>query len=126
MTERALAAKRRANRFGARAEWLAAALLMLKGYRILARRYVVAGGEIDVIAKRGQVIAFVEVKARPEMDIAASAISEQKRRRISRAAKVWLTRNQWAARAILRGDAIFAARGRLPRHVISAFELRID
>ena len=72
-------------------------MLRLKGYRILARRFVVSGGEIDLIARRGGSIAFVEVKARADLEIAAISISATKRRRIARAARVWLARNPWAA-----------------------------
>jgi putative endonuclease len=119
-------AKRRAHLFGLRAEWLAAAWLILKGYRILARRFSVAGGEIDIVARRRDVVAFVEVKARPGLDEAAIAISEVKRRRMSQAARVWLTRNPWAMSATLRGDAVFVAPGRLPRHLPAAYLLDID
>ena len=101
-------------------------MLRLKGYRILARRFVVNGGEIDLIARRGGSIAFVEVKARADLEIAAIAISATKRRRIARAARVWLARNPWAASLTLRGDAIFVAPGRLPRHAPSAYRLEID
>ena len=118
--------KRRAHLFGLRAEWIAAAWLLLKGYRILARRFSGAGGEIDIVARRGTTIAFVEVKARPALDEAASAIGEVKRRRMSRAARAWLTRNPWAMRATLRGDAVFVAPGRLPRHLPAAYLLDID
>jgi len=118
--------RRRAHLFGIRAEFLAAALLICKGYRILERRYVVAGGEIDIIARRRGTIAFVEVKARGDIDAAASAISETKRRRISRAARVWITRNGWSMSDNLRGDAVFVAPGRLPRHLPSAYTLDID
>lgn len=96
---------------------------MLKGYRILARRYSAAGGEIDIVARRGDVIAFVEVKARPGLEEAAVAISEGKRRRMSQAARAWLTRNPWAVRATLRGDAVFVAPRRLPRHLPAAYML---
>jgi putative endonuclease len=119
-------AKRRANRFGRRAEWIAAAWLTLKGYRIVARRFSVAGGEIDIVARRGDVVAFVEVKARPGLDEAATAIGEAKRRRLSSAARVWLTRNPWAMGATLRGDAVWIAPRRLPRHVVAAYLLDID
>ncbi len=121
-----LPAKRRAHLFGLRAETLATALLMCKGYRIIERRYVVTGGEIDIIARRGGTLAFVEVKARGTLDAAASAITETKRRRISRAARVWITRNPWSISETLRGDAIFIAPGRLPRHLASAYTLDID
>jgi putative endonuclease len=119
-------AKRRAHSFGLRAEWLAAAWLLLRGYRILARRFSVAGGEIDIVARRGNVVAFVEVKARPGLDEAATAIGEVKRRRMSRAARVWLMRNPWAMSATLRGDAVFIAPRRLPRHLPAAYLLDID
>ena len=117
------ARRRRALRFGLRAETVAALLLRLKGYRILARRFAGAGGEIDVIARRGDVVAFVEVKAREDIEDAFSAITRLKRRRMGRAARAWVARNEWAMRATLRGDAVFVAPGRLPRHQENAFEL---
>jgi putative endonuclease len=118
--------RRRAHLFGLRAEFLAATLLICKGYRIIERRYGLNGGEIDIIARRGGTVAFVEVKARGDIDDAASAISETKRRRISRAARLWVTRNSWSMSENLRGDAIFVAPGRLPRHLPSAYTLDID
>lgn len=105
------------------AERLAVVVLRLKFYSILACRYTVNGGEIDIVARRGDSIAFVEVKVRPTMEEAATAISFTKRRRISRAAKVWLASNPWAAPLTLRGDAVFVAPWRWPRHVIAAVEL---
>jgi putative endonuclease len=119
-------ARRQAHQFGLRAEWIAAIWLALKGYRILVRRFQVAGGEIDIVARRGDVVAFVEVKARPFLDDAATAIGETKRRRLSRAARVWLTRNPWAMSATLRGDAVFVAPRRLPRHLPAAYLIDID
>jgi putative endonuclease len=118
--------RRGAHLFGLRAESIAALMLRLKGYRILARRFVVNGGEIDLIARKGDSIAFVEVKARADLEVAAIAISATKRRRIARAARVWLARNPWAMSLTLRGDAIFVAPGRLPRHAPSAYRLELD
>jgi putative endonuclease len=118
--------KRKAHFFGLNAESVAAALLRLKGYSILARRYVVSGGEIDLVARRGDAIAFVEVKARSRLEDAAESITATKRRRISRAARVWLVRNPWAAGLTLRGDAVFIAPRRLPRHTPSAYRLELD
>ena len=115
-----------AHRLGLRAETLAAVLLVLKGYRILARRYKAAGGEIDLVASRGDTVAFVEVKARPSMDEALGAIEHRQRRRVSQAARAWLSRNPWAATRVLRGDAVFIAPWRWPRHVIAAMELEVE
>jgi putative endonuclease len=109
-----------------RAEWIAAAWLIAKGYRVLARRFVVRGGEIDLVVQRGQTIAFVEVKARGDLDEAAGAIHELKRRRLSWAVRIWVTRNPWAVGSILRGDAVFIAPGRLPRHTVEAYTLNLD
>jgi putative endonuclease len=119
-------ARRRAHLFGLRAESVAALLLRLKGYQVLDRRFAAAGGEIDLVARRGATIAFVEVKARDDLDAAAAAISETKRRRVSRAARVWLARNPWAAGLNLRGDAVFVAPWRLPRHIAAAYRLDLD
>ncbi|MCI0600097.1 MAG: YraN family protein [Beijerinckiaceae bacterium] len=112
-----------ANRQGALAERFAAMALRLKGYRILALRYRVQGGEIDIVARRADTIAFVEVKVRPTLGEARIAISAAKRRRISRAAKTWLSSNPWAAPLTWRGDAVFVAPWRWPRHEIAAVEL---
>jgi putative endonuclease len=107
------------------AERVALALLVLKGYRLLARRYSASGGEIDLIVKRGDTIAFVEVKARDAMDDALGAISPRKRERFSRAARAWVARNGWAAGKVLRADAVFVAPRRWPRHLVGAFEMEM-
>jgi putative endonuclease len=120
------ARRKKARAFGLNAEWVAATLLRLKGYSVLARRYVVSGGEIDLIVRRGDVVAFVEVKARNSLDAARESIVASKRRRITRAARVWLARNPWAARLTLRGDAVFIAPRRLPRHTPCAYTLELD
>jgi putative endonuclease len=108
---------------GQRAEFVAALYLRCKGYRILARRYCVRGGEIDLIARKGSAIAFVEVKYRPVLDDAMNAIDGWKRRRVSRAASVWLAAHPWAAAMTLRGDAVYVAPRRWPRHAIAAIPL---
>ena len=120
-----LARRRAARGFGLRGEWLATSLLYLKGYRILARNYKVQGGEIDIIALRGGVIAFVEVKSRPTMDEALTAIDATKCRRVSRAANRWLAENGWAVTRTLRGDAICIAPRHWPRHAQNVIELRL-
>lgn len=108
---------------GLGAERLALVWLLAKGFRPLARRYSGAGGEIDLVVRRGRTIAFVEVKARASMAAALDSIDETKRRRIRRAARDWLARHPWAAALTLRADAVFLAPGEWPRHVPNAFEL---
>jgi putative endonuclease len=110
---------------GLSAETVALGLLILKGYRPLARRFSAAGGEIDIIVRRGDAIAFVEVKARGAMDDALSSISAVKRRRFSRAARAWLARHPWAMDKTLRADAVFVAPRHWPRHLQAAFELEM-
>ena len=115
--------KRRARARGVRGEWAALALLVAKGYRPLARNFSAPGGEIDLVVCKGRSIAFVEVKARPEVEAARTAISEEKRRRIARAARAWLSRNRWATGYALRADAVFVSSRRWPEHLTNAFEL---
>lgn len=117
--------RRRAHRSGIRAEWLAIALLRVKGYSILARRYSAPGGEIDVIARRGDTIAFVEVRRRARLETAQVSITPQKRQRIRRAVRAWLTRHPAAIGRTLRVDAIFLAPWRWPRHVRNLYELEL-
>jgi putative endonuclease len=105
------------------AEWLAAAFLTAKGYRVLARRYGGKGGEIDLIVRRGKTVAFVEVKARGDLDVASDAITAEKRRLMARRIRSWQAQNPWAAPCILRADAVFIAPWRWPRHIVSVFEL---
>jgi putative endonuclease len=115
--------RRARHRGGLRAETIAALWLRCKFYTILARRYRLRGGEIDIIARRGRTIAFVEVKARASLEEAMVSITEEKRRRVSRAASRWLSANPWAADHVLRADAVFIAPRRLPLHVVAAMEL---
>lgn len=115
-----------AHRAGVRAERLAAWLLMLKGYRILARRYAAAGGEIDIVARRGRTVVFVEVKARGALDDARIAITAAKEHRIGGAVRHWLARNEWAMAMTLRCDAVFIGRGSFPRHVAAVMALHLD
>ena len=116
------AIRREAERRGRRAETVAVWLLRLKGYRLLARRYKTPVGEIDLIVRRGQTIAFVEVKSRPTMAEASEAATPAGRRRIARAASFWLARNPEAATLSLRFDVIVLASGHWPRHLVGVFD----
>ncbi len=100
--------------------------LRLKGYRILATRFLAKGGEIDIIAQRGTAIAFVEVKMRPDLLAAMGAIDPAKQRRMSKAARFWLSSHPWAAPLTLRGDAIYVLPWRWPRHIPAALPLDLE
>src|SRR5712664_4255482 len=75
---------------GLSAESRATAFLMAKGYRILAKRFRTPYGEIDIVARRRNLLAFVEVKARASLDEAAYAVTPRQQRRIIDAAQAWL------------------------------------
>lgn len=111
-------------RRGHRGEWLAALALMLKGYRILARRYRTKLGEIDLIARRGDLVLIVEVKVRPTLVAAMEAISRLNERRIEAAADLWLARQPDHARLALRFDMVAVLPWRWPVHVENVFHGR--
>lgn len=114
----------RAYRKGHRGEWLAALALMLKGYRIVARRHRTKLGEIDLIARRGDLVAIVEVKARPTLIQAMDAVGFEARRRIEGAADLWLSKQRDAARLSIRFDIVAVLPRRWPVHVENAFQGR--
>jgi putative endonuclease len=107
---------------GISAESLAAAWLIGKGYRILARRFRCAAGEIDIVVARRHTIVFVEVKARATLEIAVESVTERQRRRIVGAAEIWLAKNPQVKFQDLRFDAILIAPGKIPRHIPGAFD----
>jgi putative endonuclease len=107
---------------GISAESRAAAYLMAKGYRILARRFRTPHGEIDLVARRRNLVAFVEVKARATLDEAAFAVTPHQQARIINAAEAWLAAHPQYAEFELRFDAILIAPRRLPRHLLAAFD----
>ncbi|RST88500.1 YraN family protein [Aquibium carbonis] len=114
----------RAYRKGHRGEWVAALALMLKGYRIVARRHRTKLGEIDLIARRGDVVAIVEVKARATLIQAMDAVGFEAQRRIEGAADLWLSRQPDAARLSIRFDIVAVLPRRWPVHVENAFQGR--
>ncbi len=111
-----------AFRTGISAESRAAALLIAKGFRILARRWKSPVGEIDIVARRRSLLVFVEVKARDTLDDAAWAVTERQRRRIIAAAEAWLAQNADDRIRDIRFDAMLVAPGRIPRHIPAAFD----
>jgi putative endonuclease len=111
-----------AFRTGLSAEARAAAFLIAKGYRILARRFRTPHGEIDIVAKRRDLVAFIEVKARANLDDAAYAVTPRQQQRIIAAAQAWLMTHPEHAEFELRFDAMLIAPRRLPRHLLAAFD----
>lgn len=106
---------------GKRAEWAAQAYLILKGYRPLARRYKCPAGEVDLIMSRRNLLVFVEVKYRADIDTAAFSITPKQQSRITRAAHYWIMKNSRNTFKTLRFDAILLAPWRWPRHIAHAF-----
>lgn len=111
-----------AFRTGLSAETRACVYLLAKGYRILARRHRTPQGEIDVVARRGATLIFVEVKARATLDDAAYAVTPRQRARIAAAAQAWLMTHPDHANLACRFDVILIAPKRFPRHLKAAFD----
>ncbi len=112
--------RQRAEAAGRWSEHLAALILRLKGFTILETRYKTPVGEIDLVAKRSNLIAFVEVKARPAVEDALSAVSHRAQRRIIAAADVFVARHPHLAHCDMRYD-IFAVAGWRIKHVERAW-----
>jgi putative endonuclease len=116
---------RTAERRGRIAEALCVMRLWLTGWRVIARR--LAGkrgsgvGEIDIIAARGRVIAFIEVKARPEAGQALEAVSAEQRTRLAAAARAFIARHPRRAARDLRFDVMILAGGWWPTHIADAW-----
>lgn len=121
---RDLADRRKAYRRGHRGEWLAAAALILKGFRIVARRYRTKLGEIDLIARRGDLVLIVEVKVRATLMEAMEAIAHSSERRIEGAADLWLMRQPDHAKLSMRFDMVAVLPRRWPVHVPNIFHGR--
>jgi putative endonuclease len=113
--------RRDAERGGRRAESLAALWLRLKGWTILARRVRTPVGEVDLIARRGRTIAFVEVKARSSEEQAAFALDEWRLRRVAAAAGALAHRYARAGDDI-RIDALFIVPRRWPKHLTNVWQ----
>ena len=104
------------------AESRAAAFLIAKGYRIVARRWRSPVGEIDIVARRRGTLVFVEVKARERLDDAAEAVLQRQQRRIIAAAEAWLAAHPDNLNSDMRFDVMLVAPKSLPRHIMAAFD----
>jgi putative endonuclease len=101
---------------GRRGESLAAWFLRLKGWRIVARRVKTPRGEVDLVARRGRLVAFVEVKWRANAKELDFAIDQYRLRRVAAAAEV-LTPRYVRSGEDVRVDVVLLAPGRFPRHL---------
>ena len=119
MTGRIRQARRRARQFGRIAEACCAGLLRLKGFRIIARDFRVPAGEIDIIARKGRLLAFIEVKAR--RSAAAEVLTAKQRKRIVRAAEAFMMTRPELAGLDLSFDLMLVGRWRRPRHLAGAW-----
>ena len=112
--------RRKADRRGRRAENLAAWYLRLKGWRILGKRLKTPRGEVDLVARRGGTVCFVEVKWREtalQLDV---AIDERRLSRVAAAAEVLAPRFVKPGN-LQRIDVLLLAPGRFPRHIVNAW-----
>jgi putative endonuclease len=107
---------------GRRAEALAAVLLMLKGYRILGFRLKTRQAEIDLLAKRGDVLVVVEVKRRASLAAALDTVTFDQRERLRRAGAALAASRPSLKGAAVRLDLIALAPGKLPRHIPDAWK----
>lgn len=112
--------RRQAERQGRRAEAIAAWWLRLHFWRIIDRRVRTAVGEVDLVAKRGRTVVFVEVKHRASGKALDIAIDRHRLRRVA-AAAVLLAPRYAPARGDIRIDVILIAPGHLPRHIANAW-----
>ena len=113
--------RRKARRYGIWTEMLAAFALRLKGYKILARNFKTKAGEIDIIAKKGDLIAFVEVKARRDLQASIDAVSHESQNRIYAAADWWLSSRKDAHLLSQRFDIVAVQPWKWPQHFEDAF-----
>ncbi|MEO0543045.1 MAG: YraN family protein [Pseudomonadota bacterium] len=121
MPSRTTAERRRAERRGRRAELFAEIALLLRGFRVVARRFKTKAGEVDLIARRGDLILMVEVKARRSLTEAMDAVTPTALRRIEAAGDIWLSRQPDYGQLSVRFDLVAVLPRRWPVHVPSIF-----
>jgi len=111
-----------ALRVGLSAESRAAAYLVARGYAILARRFKSPVGEVDIVARRGAELLFVEVKARHRLDDAAASVTPRQQRRIVAGAEAWLAAHPDDAMCEISFDVVLVGRNGPPQHIPAAFD----
>lgn len=113
--------RRLRERKGRRAENAATLWLQLKVYRILDRRVRTPACEIDLIATKGNMLVFIEVKSRRTHESALESVTSQLRKRIEQAPRIWVTGRHKLQKHLWRFDIVLLAPGRLPRHMRDAW-----
>lgn len=114
--------RRKSEKAGRSAELMALWALRLKGWRLLARRYKTHAGEVDLIMRRGDVTAFIEVKARASLDAAVLSVTPRQAKRIAAAARQFMAEDRRAAMQACRFDIVAVSPYHWPRHIENAFE----
>ena len=104
------------------AEVLAIAFLSAKGYALIKRRYKSPSGEVDLIMRKGDVTAFIEVKARVNHDAAVESVTEYQARRIAAAASHWMAQDRIANDGTCRFDIVAVNSALIPTHIENAFD----
>jgi putative endonuclease len=118
----ARAARQAAFQVGVSAESRAAAYLVGRGYAIVARRFKSRVGEVDIVARRGAELLFVEVKARNRLDDAALSVTPRQQKRIVAAAEAWLADHPDDGQRDIRFDVILVGRNGRTQHIVAAFD----
>ncbi len=113
--------REKAERRGHFAEFVALMYLRLKGYRLLAQRYKAHQGEIDLVMRRRDVTAFIEVKARPTRDAGVEAVTFTQSKRISAASRQWMAKDRVANQNFCRFDIVVVNAYLIPHHIENAF-----
>ncbi|MGJ8528684.1 YraN family protein [Maritalea sp.] len=114
--------RQKAERFGHKGEFWAKLYLRAQGFRILGQRVKSRNGEIDIVVKRGQLLVFIEVKARAYNKMLEQAFEGVRQDRIVGAAQYWLSQNPKFAHYTIRFDVIGLAPFRWPVHIVDAFQ----
>lgn len=112
--------RKQAEKRGRQAERLAGWWLRLKGWQIIGRRLRTPAGEVDLVARRGSLLAFVEVKARATAADLALAIDERRLSRVAASAEI-LFHELARPGDDMRIDVILLAPGRPPRHLANVW-----
>ncbi len=112
---------RQSYQTGKLSELAAEMVLRWKGYSILDRRFKTTGGEIDLIARRGGRVAFVEVKRRATIDDALDTLTPRLRRRVRYAAELWMQKYDEYGKLDVAFDVVLLTPTSWPVHMLDAF-----